>query len=56
MIFKWYKKDLETTGKKVIEFIREYAPSHIREFIEAKKDKLNFKYIEWNWTLNVSAQ
>ncbi len=53
MIFKWYKKDFEATGKKVIEYIREYAPNNIREFIGEKKD--NLKYIEWNWTLNVSA-
>lgn len=54
MIFKWYKKDFETTGKKVIEYIREYAPNHIREFIDEKKGKFNLKDIEYDWTLNVS--
>ena len=53
MIFKWYKKDFEATGKKIIEYIREFAPDHIREFIDEKND--NLKYIEWDWTLNVSA-
>ena len=55
MIFKWYKKVFEATGKKVIEYIREYAPKHIREFINEKKDKLKLINIEWDWTLNVSA-
>jgi hypothetical protein len=31
MIFKWYKKDFEATGKKVIDYIQEYAPNHRQE-------------------------
>ena len=56
MIFKWYKKDFEATGKKVIEYIREYAPNHIREFIVDKKGKVKLKNIEYDWSLNVSEQ
>ncbi len=55
MIFKWYKKDFEVTGKTVTEYIREYAPNHIREYIHEKKDTLNLKNIEWDWNLNVST-
>ncbi|MCK5265810.1 MAG: DUF547 domain-containing protein [Candidatus Thorarchaeota archaeon] len=55
MIFKWYKKDFEATGKTVIEYIRGYAPNNIREFIDEKKNKLNLKNIQWDWSLNVSA-
>jgi len=56
MIFKWYKKDFEATGKNIVEYIREYAPDYIREFIDEKQSKLNLKNFEWDWTLNVSAQ
>ncbi|MHA1862230.1 MAG: DUF547 domain-containing protein, partial [Candidatus Thorarchaeota archaeon] len=56
MIFKWYKKDFEATGKNIVEYIREYAPDYIREFIDEKQGKLNLKNFEWDWTLNVSAQ
>jgi hypothetical protein len=56
MIFKWYKKDFEATGKKVIEYIREYAPNHIREFIDEKKGKFKLKNIDYDWALNVSEQ
>jgi hypothetical protein len=56
MIFKWYKKDFESTGKSVIEYIREYAPNHIREFIDDNNDKVKLKYIEYDWSLNVSEQ
>jgi len=56
MIFKWYRKDFEATGKKVIEYIREYAPEHIRKFIDEKKDRLNLKNIDYDWALNVSAE
>ena len=55
MIFNWYKKDFEATGKTVIEYIRGYAPNNIREFIDEKKNKLNLKNIQWDWSLNVSA-
>ena len=54
MIFKWYKKDFEATGKTVIEYIREYAPNNIREFIE-EEDNLKLYNIQWDWALNVSA-
>jgi hypothetical protein len=56
MIFKWYKKDFEATGKKVIEYIREYAPSHIQAFIDDNKGKFKLKNIEYDWALNASAQ
>ncbi|MHA2082102.1 MAG: DUF547 domain-containing protein [Candidatus Thorarchaeota archaeon] len=56
MIFKWYKKDFEATGMKVIEYIREYAPNHIREFIDDEKGKVKLKKIEYDWALNVSEQ
>ena len=56
MIFKWYKKDFEATGEKVIDYIREYAPNHIREFIDDKRGKVKLKNMQYDWTLNVSAQ
>ncbi len=56
MIFKWYKKDFEATGKKVIEYIQEYASNHIREFIDDNNGKVKLKYIEYDWALNVSEQ
>ncbi|MHA1935053.1 MAG: DUF547 domain-containing protein [Candidatus Thorarchaeota archaeon] len=56
MIFKWYKKDFESSGKKVIDYIREYAPNHIQAFIDDKKGDVKLKNIEYDWALNVSAQ
>jgi hypothetical protein len=56
MIFKWYKKDFEATGKKVIEYIRRYAPKHVQEFIDDEKGKVKLKYIEYDWALNVSEK
>lgn len=56
MIFKWYKKDFEVTGKSVTEFIQEYAPSDIRKYIDEQNGKVKLKYIEYDWALNVSAQ
>lgn len=56
MIFKWYRKDFEATGKEVIEYIRDNAPDNIREFIDENKGKVKLKNIEYDWALNVSEQ
>ena len=56
MIFKWYTKDFETPDRKVIDFIQEYAPQKIREFIENSDRKIKFKYIEYDWSLNISEK
>jgi hypothetical protein len=56
MIFKWYTKDFETPERKVIDFIQEYAPQKIQEFIEKSEKKAKFKYIEYDWSLNISEQ
>ena len=56
MIFKWYTKDFETPDRKVIDFILEYAPEKIRNFIESNSRKIKFKYIEYDWSLNISEQ
>ena len=53
-IFKWYKKDFEATGKSIIEYIRNYAPTEIREFIDEGKGKVKLKDIEYDWGLNMS--
>jgi hypothetical protein len=56
MIFKWYPKDFETSERTIIDFIKEYAPQKIREFIEKREKKIKFKYIEYDWSLNISEQ
>lgn len=56
MIFKWYKKDFEATGKTVIEYIRNYAPEHIRKFIDEKGDEVKLKNIDYDWALNISSE
>lgn len=56
MIFKWYPKDFETPERKVIDFIKEYAPQKIQEFIEKSERKIKFRYIEYDWSLNISEK
>ena len=56
LIFKWYSKDFETSDRQVIDFIYEYAPPKIRKFLEEKDKKTKFKYIEYDWSLNISDQ
>ncbi|MFQ5832295.1 MAG: DUF547 domain-containing protein [Candidatus Thorarchaeota archaeon] len=56
MIFKWYKDDFKRSGKTFIDFIHDYAPEHIRDFLDEKEGKLRVKNIEYDWGLNVSEQ
>ena len=56
MIFKWYTKDFETPEGSVADFILKYAPQKIREFMEKSENKIKFKYIEYDWSLNISEQ
>ncbi|MFW9795013.1 MAG: DUF547 domain-containing protein [Candidatus Thorarchaeota archaeon] len=56
MIFKWYKKDFDATGKTVIEYIRDYAPDSIRDFIDEKNGKVKLRTIEYDWGLNLSEE
>ena len=55
-IFKWYQKDFETSGKTVVDFIKEYAPQKIQEFIDKSDRQVSFRYIEYDWSLNISEQ
>ncbi|MFW9788611.1 MAG: DUF547 domain-containing protein [Candidatus Thorarchaeota archaeon] len=56
MIFKWYKKDFEATGKTIIGYIRDYASDQVRDFIDSRDGKVKLKYIDYDWGLNVSEQ
>ncbi|MDF1538449.1 MAG: DUF547 domain-containing protein [Candidatus Thorarchaeota archaeon] len=54
MIFKWYKKDFEATGKSVKEYVLPYVSDEQREFIEKNMDTIKVKYIDYDWSLNAS--
>ncbi len=56
MIFKWYTKDFERAGTGVIDFIREYASQKIRDTIEKSEGNIKIKYIDYDWSLNISEQ
>jgi len=56
MIFKWYTKDFETPERTYIDFIKKFAPQKIHDFVEKNRDNIRIKYIEYDWSLNVSEQ
>jgi hypothetical protein len=56
LIFKWYKRDFERTGKSVPEYIMQYVSDDEREFIEKYRDTIKVKYLEYDWSLNSSAE
>ena len=55
-IFKWYTQDFETSERLVLDFIKEYAPQKIQEFIEKSGRNIKIKYIDYDWSLNISEQ
>lgn len=54
MIFKWYRKDFESTGKSVLQYIQSYAQEDVRLFLEEHAGTVKVKYIDYDWSLNVS--
>jgi len=56
MVFKWYANDFETPERTIVDFIKEYAPQKIQDFIEKSGPKIKIKYIEYDWALNISDQ
>ncbi len=56
MIFKWYKKDFETTGKTIKEYLLPFISDEQREFIEKNMDTIKVKYIDYDWSLNTSEE
>ena len=55
VIFKWYKNDFERAGTTILEFIYKYASEQVREIIDENGENLKLKYLDYDWSLNVSA-
>jgi hypothetical protein len=56
MIFKWYKKDFENTGKSIPEFVLQFIPDDKKQYLEAHLDDIKVKYLDYDWSLNVSDE
>ena len=54
MIFKWYKKDFEVTGKTISEYILQYVPTDSKEYLEAHLNDIKIRYLDYDWSLNMS--
>ena len=48
-IFKWFSKDF---NKDVIGFFLKYADGDLKKGLEAKKEKIKIKYLDYDWSLN----
>jgi len=48
-IFKWFKEDF---NKNIIDFFLKYAKEDLKEQLEANKEKINVKYLDYDWSLN----
>ncbi len=56
MIFKWYKKDFEATGKSIPEYVAQYLPDGQKNYILENTDSLRITYIDYDWSLNTSEE
>jgi len=52
MIFKWYKRDFESIGLEVLEFVARYLPEKDRQYVNEKSDVLTVKHMDYDWSLN----
>ncbi len=48
-IFKWFSKDF---NKDVIGFFLKYADGDLKKGLEANKEKVKIKYLDYDWSLN----
>ncbi len=48
-IFKWFSKDF---NKDVIGFFLKYADGDLKKGLEANKEKIKIKYLDYDWSLN----
>jgi hypothetical protein len=55
-VFKWYRKDFEVTGKTLPQYIAEYLPEDDRMFILENEADLKIRYIDYDWSLNVTSE
>ncbi len=56
MIFKWYKKDFEFIEKSIPEYVAEFLPDKQREYIMDHLSSIRVKYLDYNWSLNMSNE
>jgi hypothetical protein len=52
MIFKWYKKDFESVGVRVLDFVVGYLPEQDRQYVNENSDTLAIKHMDYDWSLN----
>ena len=48
-IFKWFSEDF---SEDPLDFVLKYANVNLRKKLKAGSDKINVKYLEYDWTLN----
>jgi hypothetical protein len=48
-IFKWFSKDF---NKDVIGFFLKYAEGDLKKGLEANKEKIKIRYLDYDWSLN----
>ena len=48
-IFKWFGEDF---NKDIIGFFLKYAKGNLKEQLEANKEKIKVKYLDYDWSLN----
>ncbi|MFW9944799.1 MAG: DUF547 domain-containing protein [Candidatus Sifarchaeia archaeon] len=53
MIFKWYRKDFESVGVTVLDFVTRYLPENDKQYAIENSDSLTIKHMDYDWSLNV---
>jgi hypothetical protein len=48
-IFQWFAEDF---NKDIVGFFLKYAKGDLKEQLEANKEKIRVKYLDYDWALN----
>jgi hypothetical protein len=49
IIYKWFAEDF---NKDMVGFSLKYAKGDLKEQLEANKEKIKVKYLDYDWSLN----
>ena len=50
-VFDWFKSDFDAEGG-VLQFVSQYAPSHEQSWIVENRERVDIRYLKYDWNLN----
>ncbi|MHA2118283.1 MAG: DUF547 domain-containing protein [Candidatus Thorarchaeota archaeon] len=53
-IFKWYRDDFKVTGRSLIQYVAAYLQDEDADYLLANEKSIKIRFMEYDWSLNIS--